>query len=395
MIKRKIEKKALSILKWSPSIILLGSRQIGKTTLAKSIRTQLDKPSIYLDLENINDFNRIQDTSLFFNENKDKCVIIDEVQRFPELFARLRGIIDSHRVPARFILLGSASPTIFKKSTESLTGRAIYLELPGILWEEVNESKSLEEHWLKGGFPTALLSKKNTINTIWFQSFLKNFIEMDLPQIKAQIPSLTLYRLIRMLAHSHGGLWNASTFSKSLGVSSQTISSYRDLLEKTYLINILPPFFTNVKKRIIKSPKVYIKDSGVLHYLSHIVDFNQLLEHPIIGHSWEGYIVEQIISHVKIISDEFLEFSFYRTREGTECDLIISRGIKAFIAIEMKMSTSPQITRSFSNAIKDLDTKHNYILIPECKYPYSLNNNIRILDLSNMLNELDTIFKKY
>ncbi|MCP3660567.1 MAG: ATP-binding protein [Bacteroidetes bacterium] len=395
MIKRKIEKKALSILKWSPSIILLGSRQIGKTTLAKSLRTQLDKPSIYLDLENINDFNRIQDTSLFFNENKDKCVIIDEVQRFPELFARLRGIIDSHRVPARFILLGSASPTILKKSTESLTGRAIYLELPGILWEEVNESKSLEEHWLKGGFPTALLSKKNTINTIWFQSFLKNFIEMDLPQIKAQIPSLTLYRLIRMLAHSHGGLWNASTFSKSLGVSSQTISSYRDLLEKTYLINILPPFFTNVKKRIIKSPKVYIKDSGVLHYLSHIVDFNQLLGHPIIGHSWEGYIVEQIISYVKIISDEFLEFSFYRTREGTECDLIISRGIKAFIAIEMKMSTSPQITRSFSNAIKDLDTKHNYILIPECKHPYSLNNNIRILDLSNMLNELNTIFKKY
>lgn len=374
-----------------PSVALLGPRQVGKTTLAKQLKESMSKPCIYLDLEKPEDLDKVKGASIFFETNKDKCVIIDEIQRYPEIFARLRGLIDVHRVSGRFILLGSASPTILKKATESLTGRTIYLELSGIQWREVQDRMRVETHWLRGGFPTPLLALQPSMSDAWYQSFLKNYIEVDLPQIGFNVPSLTMYRMITMMAHSHGGLWNASNFAKSLGVSSKTIASYQDFLEKTYLTRMLPPFFTNAKKRVVKSPKVYIRDSGVLHYLIRLRDINDLLGHPILGNSWEGYVIEQIITHVELISNELLNFSFYRTREGTECDLVISRETQPLVAIEIKMNSNPKVTRSMTHALKDLGTTHNYIVIPRCEVPYQLKNNIEITDLSGILQHLDTL----
>lgn len=390
-IKRKIEKQALEILKWSPSLTLLGPRQIGKTTLANQLRKQLNKASIYIDLEDQEDLKKILDNKIFFEENKDKCVIIDEIQRLPELFATLRGVIDKHRVPARFILLGSASPIILKKATESLTGRTVYLELPGIHFTEVDTSIRLADHWVTGGYPTPLLAEEEKIRKVWYKSFMKNFIEVDLPQVGLSAPSLTLYRLITMIAHNNGTLWNASSLSKALGINHKTVASYRDFLEKTYLIRVLPPFFSNAKKKIVKSPKVYVRDSGILHYLVKVNDFNDLLGHPVVGHSWEGYIIEQIASYISYLTEDLIELSFYRTREGSECDLVITRGIQPLIAIEIKMSTTPKTTRGLTNAIKDLGTTHNFIVIPKCDDPYPLKGNIEVTDLASILNQLKKI----
>ena len=391
LIQRTILKKALTLLEWSPSITLLGARQIGKTTLANQLQKQLKKPSLYIDLENPDDQKKIAEATLFFEKNRDKCVIIDEIQRSPALFAWLRSIIDKHKVPARFILLGSASPVILKKATESLTGRTIYLELSGINFSEIHTSIPMEDHWFRGGFPKPLITEKDARRIVWYQSFLKNFIEIDLPQIGLSAPPLTLYRLITMIAYNNGLLWNASSLSKSLAIRSQTVANYRDFLEKTYLIRVLPPFFTNAKKKIVKSPKVYLRDPGLLHYIVKANDFNQLLGHPIVGYSWEGYVIEQIIAYVSMISDDLIEFSFYRTREGAEIDLVITRGIHPFIAIEMKMNSQPKTTRGLTSAIKDLGTAHNFIVVPKCDHPYPLKDNIEVTDLARLLKALKTL----
>ena len=390
-IKRKALEQALKILEWSSSVTLLGARQIGKTTLANQLKKQLKKPSIYIDLENPDDQKKISEATLYFEKNKEKCVIIDEIQRAPQLFAWLRSIIDNHKIPARFILLGSASPVILKKATESLTGRTVYIELSGINISEIHKDISIADHWFRGGFPKPLTTEDGDMRKVWHKSFLKNFIEIDLPQIGLAAPPLTLYRLITMVAHNNGLLWNASNLAKSLAISSQTVANYRDYLEKTYLIRVLPPFFSNAKKKIVKSPKVYMRDTGLLHYLVKANDFNDLLSHPVVGYSWEGYVIEQIITYVSMITDDLIEFSFYRTREGTEIDLVITRGIRPIIAIEMKMNSQPSTTRGLTNAIKDLGTNHNFIVVPKCDNPYQIKGNIEVTNVTSILKRIEEI----
>ena len=391
LIKRKIEDQVLSILKWSPSVVLLGPRQIGKTTLANIIRKELKKPSIYIDLEDPDEITKISFNKLFFDENADKCLIIDEIQRYPELFALIRSSIDKNRVSKRFILLGSASPLVLKNATESLTGRTVYIEIAGINISEINSKISNETHWFRGGYPIPLMLDKEQDRIFWFKSFLRNYIEFDLPQIGYDVPSLTTNRLISMIATTNGSLWNASRLSNSLGISNKYLSLYRDYLEKTYLIRVLPPYFANAKKRLIKSPKIYIRDSGILHYLTRCYNFNDLLGNPIIGSSWEGYVIEQIINFINANISEEYSYTFFRTKDGSEIDFVILKGIVPFISIEIKISPNPSLSRGVTNSILYLKTKHNYVIVPKCEYSYNLSNGFKVSSLSNFLNELKNL----
>jgi hypothetical protein len=297
----------------------------------------------------------------------------------PELFPLLRSSIDKHKIPGRFIILGSANPAILKDSSEALTGRIAYQELyPFNIMETGFEN--LKKHWLRGGFPDAYKQKNISRTRIWLENFVTTYIERDLPVIGLDASSITLANFWSMLAHNHGNIFNASNFARSLGVSSPTVTRYLHFLEEAFLVNRLIPFYHNTRKRLVKSPKVYIRDSGVLHYLTNSLDPSVLPLHIIIGASWEGYVVEQ----VKQIIGKKLGMFYYRTHQGTECDLVLAKGIKSLASIEIKYSSSPVITRSFTQAIEDLRTKDNFIITPDCD-DYIIRDNIKVCSLQTFL----------
>ncbi len=384
MIKRQQEGRIIELLKHFPSIAILGPRQAGKTTLAKQIINRIKKDSVYLDLEISGDVHRLSDPENYFEQNRDKCIVIDEIQRKPELFPILRGMIDRHKKAGRFILLGSASPDWLKKSSETLAGRISYLELTPLNFLEINQKFTLNHHWFRGGFPTPVTTRNEKIPEEWFRSFIRTYIERDLPLLGMPSPPPPLVsRLISMVAHHHGQIWNASSFAKSLGISSPTVSNYFDFLDYAYLVRRLQPFFSNGKKRIVKSPKIYLRDSGLLHHLINMHSYEQLLGHPIIGFSWEGYVIEQIIS----VSQNKFEYYFYRTQDQTECDLIIARGNIPLASIEIKFGI-PEKTKSFTTAIQDLKTTKNYIIIPKSSETYPLDRHITVCGLSQFITKI-------
>ncbi|MCU0462010.1 MAG: ATP-binding protein [Bacteroidales bacterium] len=379
MIKRILEKELLELLAFFPAVGIIGPRQSGKTTLARMLMEKYSKKSIYLDLESPTDRNKLTEPEYFFKDNIDKCVVLDEIQRMPELFPLLRSSIDKHKIPGRFIILGSANPAILKDSSEALTGRIAYQELyPFNIMETGFEN--LKKHWLRGGFPDAYKQKNISRTRIWLENFVTTYIERDLPVIGLDASSITLANFWSMLAHNHGNIFNASNFARSLGVSSPTVTRYLHFLEEAFLVNRLIPFYHNTRKRLVKSPKVYIRDSGVLHYLTNSLDPSVLPLHIIIGASWEGYVVEQ----VKQIIGKKLGMFYYRTHQGTECDLVLAKGIKSLASIEIKYSSSPVITRSFTQAIEDLRTKDNFIITPDCD-DYIIRDNIKVCSLQTFL----------
>ncbi len=388
MIERKLHSRILDLLEHFPSVAILGPRQIGKTTLAKSLMASIKQETIYLDLELPVDVNRLSNPQLFFEGNKDKCVIIDEIQRVPDLFPVIRAVIDQHRVPGRFILLGSASPKLLKQSSETLAGRIVYTELTGLLINEVN--KDTNNLWIKGGFPEPYLIKNQTILQEWYQSFIRTYIERDLPLLGLRVDTLLLNRLLNMLAHSHGSLLNQSNLSKSIGVSGPTISKYIGFFENAFILRLLPPWYANIKKRLVKSPKAYLRDSGILHHLLGINNLNNILGHPILGQSWEGFVVEQIINS----SRAGILFSFYRTAMGAECDLIVSKGLEILACVEIKFSDTPKTTKSFTTAIQDLQSLNNFIVVPNCPEPYKIKENITVCTPGQFINNyLDGLIK--
>src|SRR3990170_7595430 len=318
MIKRIIQSSIGESLKKFPVVGIVGSRQTGKTTLAKLIRQTITTKSVYLDLELPSDLNKLQSPELYLRQFSDRLIIIDEIQRMPSLFPLLRALVDRKRTAGRFLILGSASPELIRHSSESLAGRIIYHELSPFSLAEIN-SENIQKLWLRGGYPQSYLLRSNDDSFTWREAFIKTYLEMDIPQLGIRIPAQHLRRFWTMIAHSHGQLWNASKIAGSLGVSAPTVKSYLDILEETFIVRQIQPYHPNIKKRLIKSPKVYIRDSGLLHTLLMVKTFDDLQAHPVVGSSWEGFVIEQIAG----ILPENTPLYFYRTGAGAEIDLLL------------------------------------------------------------------------
>lgn len=365
-----------------PAVVLLGPRQAGKTTLAK-IAANARSGSLYLDLERPSDLAKLADPELFLSRHAEQLVVLDEIQRQPELFAVLRALIDEKRTPGRFLLLGSASPNLLRQASESLAGRIRFHELAPFDVSEINPTHAqLQDFWLRGGYPLSWLAQSDAASFEWRESFIATHLERDIPSFGIRIPGTTLHRFWQMLAHLHGQLWNASRLAAGFGVSAPTVQHYLDILEATYMLRRLPPLQANLGKRLVKSPKVYLRDSGMLHALLNIVSLNDLAGHPVVGHSWEGWVLEQI---AQIIEPQW-QLSFYRTAAGAEMDIVAERGNQK-IGFEIKFSSAPALSKGFWSAMSDLKLDHAYIVAPvENGYPLAANVDVvPATELANVL----------
>ncbi len=384
MIDRSAADQILNNLTVFPAANIIGPRQVGKTTLAKWLQTRLPKPSIYLDLQDEQDFDRLASPTLFLREQEGKCVIIDETQRMPALYGHLRSLIDVRRDPARFILLGSASPSIIKGVSESLAGRVFFTELMPFSLLEVQSMSTWQTHWLRGGFPGALMMPDDSFAGEWFDSFIRTFVERDLRELGYNLPAPMFSRLLRMVAHLNGQLLNVAGLSNSLDSSASSISRYLDLLEGGFLINRLLPYFVNLGKRLVKAPKIYVRDSGILHRLLRIQNYDELSGHPAIGSSWEGYVIEQIMR----VTHRKWEYYFYRTQQGAEVDLVLINPSGKLFCIEIKFSAAPVLSRGFHQSIEDLAPAASFVIVPTGE-SYPKERGIRVIALLDFLqNEL-------
>lgn len=380
MLNRKISESLVEVLAYFPILGLVGPRQVGKTTLAKLLIKNMDREFVYIDLENPKDEAKLSDPILFFELHENKMVVLDEIQRKPELFPILRSMVDKHRVPGRFLLLGSASPVLIRDSSETLAGRIAYEELTPFTLQEIEGLKSMNYHWLSGGFPNAFLATNSKMRVKWLYNFTKNYIERDLPMLGLDINRSVIKKLWTMVAHMHGSLLNMTNLSKSLGVTATTVKKYLSFLEEAFLIRQIQPFFVNIKKRLVKAPKIYIRDAGILHYLLNIQDFDTLEGHPIKGNSWEGYVIEQIC---QVLRDDYEPF-FYRTHEGAECNLILVKSGKPVYGIEIQYTSSPKVTKGLKQSLEDVGTEKNFIITPQTD-DYMISENIRVCNLQDFL----------
>ena len=381
LIHRQLEPIVLQHLRVFPAVAVLGPRQSGKSTLVKMLAEKIT-PFVYVDLQNYEDLNKLSDPNLFFEANRDAVICLDEIQLVPHLFSVLRSAIDKHRRNGRFILLGSASQALIQQSSETLAGRIGLIEISPFHVNEVcNEpAYSLQRYWLRGGFPESYLSQTDSDSMLWLENFIRTYIERDIPQLGFQIPALQLRRLLMMCAHNQGQLLNASKLGEALGLTHPTIRRYIDLLEQTYILRTLQPYVANVKRRLVKSPKVYVRDSGILHRLLLITDFNSLMGNPVFGASWEGLVIENIIVNMP----DWTPY-FYRTATGDEMDLVLLRGNQK-IAVECKASTAPQLTKGWWDALADINPEKAFVIAPISGSAYLLNDQITVASLTDGLN---------
>lgn len=360
MIERHLFETVRQDLRKIPVVVLYGPRQVGKTTLAKQLATKNPNSFVYLDMELPSDRLKLSEIELFLSSLVDKTVIIDEVQLLPEVFPVLRSLIDQHRHPGRFLLLGSASPDLLQRSAESLAGRVRYREVFPISVSEKGNSLSLQELWFRGGFPNALLAGSQQDALEWLADFVLSYTTRDMALLGLAMPPIQMERLLQMLAHLHGQLANYSQIARSLGVSQPTVTNAIYFLEEAMLIRTLQPWYANMKKRLVKSPKIFIRDSGMLHYLLGISSYQQLLGHPQAGYSWEGFVIQQILA---VLPGDMRPY-FYRTAGGAEIDLLLVRSNDMSYALEIKLSAAPQITRGNTEAIQDLHPQVRAVIAP-------------------------------
>jgi hypothetical protein len=382
MIARTKELATLrGLLKRHPVVGIFGARQVGKTTLARSLTGRWSGNTTFFDLENPEDLSRLADPMLALKPLSG-LVVIDEVQRLPGLFAVLRVLSDRPRRPARFLVLGSAEPELLRQGAESLAGRIAYHELGGFTLKEVGTENG-DRLWLRGGFPRAFLARTDAESHEWKREFIRNFLERDLPQLEISVNSVTLRRFWTMLAHYHGQTWNASEFARSFGVADTTVRGYLDRLSSALVIKQLLPWHENISKRQVRAPKVYIADSGILHALLNLRTQDDILGHPKVGASWEGFVLDQVVRHLGAADGESF---FWATHAGAELDLMIVRGRRR-LGFEIKRTASPTVTPSMRHALKDL-ALDRLDVIHAGEQTFPLGDGLRAVALKRLLDDL-------
>lgn len=359
MIARKAHAEVESLLQQFPAVALIGPRQVGKTTLARSLM-QAYPGAVYLDLELPSHRARLQEPELYLGALADRLVVLDEVQVASDLFPILRGLIDQDRRPGRFLLLGSASPRLLQHSSETLAGRIVFHELTPLRRDELPPDLPWRTHWWRGGFPEALLSTSEPRAQRWLQSFVRTYVEREILAFGGGGSPQRLSRMLEMLAYRQGQPWTGQDLAVGLGVSSPTVSRHRDQLVEAFLVRELRPLHRNLGKRLVKKPKVYVRDSGLLHTLLRIPDFDALLGHPLLGASFEGYVIEQVLTALP----PGLEAGFWRTHAGAEIDLVIEGGGRVLAAVEVKYGAVPGPTRGFFDARQDLGDPPGWVVHP-------------------------------
>jgi len=361
MIARRLRPRLSNLLHHNPAVALLGPRQSGKTTLALEVAAQ--QASVYLDLEDENDRAKLSDPNRYLADHEDELVILDEVHRAPEIFQQLRGVIDRGRrkgkANARFLLLGSAAMDLLKQSGESLAGRISYLELAPF---DVLESgaAAMDTLWVRGGFPRSFLAEDDDFSMQWRRDFVRTYLERDIPQFGSRIPAETLRRFWTMLAHNQAQILNAANLARGLAVDGKTIAGYLDLLVDLLVVRRLPAWHRNIGKRLVKSPKVYVRDTGIAHALLGIRDKEALLAHPVVGQTWESFVIETLIT----ASPDRTEAHYYRTSNGTEVDLLLTLPNGELWAVEVKRTSAPKMERGFYSACADLKPQRRFLVYP-------------------------------
>jgi len=380
MLPRRLSARLNHLLGHSPAVVLLGPRQVGKTTLALEIAET--RPSVYLDLEDEADRVKLSDPVRYFADHEGELVILDEVHRLPELFQRLRGVIDRgrrHGKPnGQFLLLGSAAMDLLRQSGESLAGRISYLELGPFDALEVPLDQ-LDRLWVRGGFPRSFLADNDDLSMEWRRDFIRTYLERDIPQFGSRIPAETLRRFWTMLAHNQSQMLNAANLARGLGVDGKTVASYLDLLVDLLLVRRLPAWHRNVGKRLVKSPKVYVRDSGIAHALLGIRDKESLLGHPVAGPTWESFVTETLIA----AAPDGTEAHYYRTSNGTEVDLVLTLPGGKLWAIEIKRSSAPSVERGFHLACADLKPNKRFVVYSGTER-FPLNADTDAIGLSDL-----------
>lgn len=384
MIERRITNELNDLIDSNPAVALIGPRQVGKTTLALAVSES--RPSIYLDLESDADRAKLTEPELYLTEHSDKLVILDEVHRLPNLFQNLRGLIDRGRRSGtrtgRFLLLGSASIELLKQSGETLAGRIAYLEMHPIDGTEV-PAEDMNRLWVRGGFPDSFLAANDRVSQRWRQDFIRTYLERDIPLLGPRIPAETLRRFWTMLAHHQSGLLNAADFARALGVDGKTVASYLDLLVDLLLVRRLEPWHSNLGKRLVKSPRLYVRDSGIAHTLLGLATQDDVLGHPVAGASWEGFVIETLIAAAPAGTHS----NFYRTAAGAEIDLLLTPPGSQPWAIEIKRSLTPRVEKGFYVACGDLNPAKRIVVYPGTE-TFPLKAGVEAMSLSKAAQDL-------
>jgi predicted AAA+ superfamily ATPase len=391
MIKRLAQTEIYNLLQEFPAVGVLGPRQIGKTTLAEEIAASFDPSPVYLDLERPAGLAKLNEPEDYFERHKGTLIILDEIQRVPELFPTLRGVIDRRRREGfrtgQFLILGSSSLDLLRQSSETLAGRIAYKELSGLTAAEINQQTGEQDKlWLRGGFPDSFLAGSDAGALRWRMNFIATYLERDIPQLGPRIPAVTLRRLWTMLAHSQGGQVNLAQLGANIDVAAPTAKRYIELLEDLLLVRTLRPWSGNVGKRLVKAPKVYIRDSGLTHALLNLRTVDDLLAHPVVGSSWEGFVIENLLS----VLPEGVTAWFYRTAAGAEIDLIIEQNMQTKYAIEIKRSAAPTVSKGFHLGCDDVGATKRFIVYSG-RERFQVANQVTALSLTDMMDELSSL----